>query len=148
MFSCKQGQTSGSNIAKKMLWWNVLITKMITKIIVPRIANGAACCRTEKARTPQKCRGECWEECRQKGECWGDCWEQCWEATFFGKKMASQHCSRQSPQHSPFSRHSSQHSPRHFWGILAFSVLQQAAPFAILGTIILVIIFVIRMVNP
>ena len=22
MFSCKQGQTSGSNITKKMLWWN------------------------------------------------------------------------------------------------------------------------------
>ena len=22
MFSCKQGQTSGSNIAKKMFWWN------------------------------------------------------------------------------------------------------------------------------
>ena len=22
VFSCKQGQTSGSNIAKRMLWWN------------------------------------------------------------------------------------------------------------------------------
>ena len=22
MFSCKKGQTSGSNITKKMLWWN------------------------------------------------------------------------------------------------------------------------------
>ena len=22
MFSCKQGQTSGSNITKKMFWWN------------------------------------------------------------------------------------------------------------------------------
>ena len=22
MFSCKQGQTTGSNIAKKMFWWN------------------------------------------------------------------------------------------------------------------------------
>ena len=38
LFSCKQGQTSGSNITKKMFWWNffVIITKIITKIIVPR----------------------------------------------------------------------------------------------------------------
>ena len=38
MLSCKQGQTSGNNIAKKMLWWNyfVIITKIITNIIVPR----------------------------------------------------------------------------------------------------------------
>ena len=26
MFSCKQGQTSGSNIAKKMFWWNYFCT--------------------------------------------------------------------------------------------------------------------------
>ena len=38
MFSCKQGQTSGSNITKKMFWWNyfVIITKVITKVIVLR----------------------------------------------------------------------------------------------------------------
>ena len=38
MFSCKHGQTSGSNITMKLLWWNyfVIITKIITKIIVPR----------------------------------------------------------------------------------------------------------------
>ena len=27
MFSCKQGQASGSNITKKMLWWNYLCNK-------------------------------------------------------------------------------------------------------------------------
>ena len=38
MFSCKQGQTSCSNITKKMFWWIifVIITKIVTKIIVPR----------------------------------------------------------------------------------------------------------------
>ena len=38
MFSCKQGQTIGSSIAKKMFWWNcfVIIANMITKEDVTR----------------------------------------------------------------------------------------------------------------
>ena len=36
MFSCRQGQTSGNNIAKKMLWWNSFAKMMITKENVPR----------------------------------------------------------------------------------------------------------------
>ena len=39
MFSCKEGHTSGSNITKKMFWWNSFCnnyTKIITKILVPR----------------------------------------------------------------------------------------------------------------
>ena len=37
LFSCKKGHTSGSNITKKIFWWNyfVIITKKITKIMVP-----------------------------------------------------------------------------------------------------------------
>ena len=38
MFSCKEGQTSGSNITKKMLRWNYFCNnyKDYYKIIVPR----------------------------------------------------------------------------------------------------------------
>ena len=85
------------------------------------VAIRAACCRTEKPRIPQKCRGECWEECREKEECWGDCWEQCCFSVFFQRKWPPSTAHSGCPQHSPFSRHSSQHSPRHFWGIRGFS---------------------------
>ena len=55
--------------------------------------DGAASYRTEKARIPQKCRGEWREQCQEQGCCLGGCWEQ-----------------------SPFSRHCPRHSPRHFGG--------------------------------
>ena len=66
-----------------------------------RVAIGTACYRTEKARIPQKCWGECWEECREKGDCWEDCWEQCREAGFSGK-TEKRHCSQQSAQQAFF----------------------------------------------
>ena len=38
MLSCKQGESSGSNITEKMFWWSyfAIIAKIITKVNVPR----------------------------------------------------------------------------------------------------------------
>ena len=61
----------------------------------------------DKARIPQKCRGECREQCREKGDWRGDCWEQCWEAALFGgREKKSRETAllpaQQSPPQSPF----------------------------------------------
>ena len=53
MFSCKQGQTSGSNITKKMLRWIifVIITKIIMKMAVTSIG-GHKKAKIKKKKSP------------------------------------------------------------------------------------------------